>query len=124
VETQVDRSGSVYCHLEGGNTFDKSIFINALCEIVAPIDNPRYVIVRKNTFAFFVKQEDYHAVPEVLARKKELAEYFSNQWKQHVGNCDLIFTRSITGRKLILKARVKSLAAQLEEKVQQVNKWR
>ncbi len=124
VETQVDRSGSVYCHLEGGTTFDKSIFINALSEIVAPIDNPRYVIVRKNTFAFFVKQEDYHAVPEVLARKKELAEYFSNQWKQHVSNCDLIFTSSITGRKLILKARVKSLAAQLEEKVQQVNKWR
>jgi len=124
VETQVDRSGAVYCHLEGGTTFDKSIFINALQEIIAPINNPRYVIVRKNKFAFFVKQEDYHAVPELLARKKEFAEYFSNQWEAHVGNCELIFTRTIAGRKLILKARVKSLAAQLDEKVLQVSKWR
>ena len=124
VETQVDRSGSVYCHLEGGTTFDKSIFINSLLEIIAPINNPRYVIVRKNKFVFFVKQEDYHAVPEVLARKKEFAEYFNNQWEEHVGNCNLIYTRTIAGRKLILKARVKSLAVQLDEKVQQVSKWR
>ncbi|QQT32688.1 DEAD/DEAH box helicase family protein [Sphingobacterium multivorum] len=124
VETQVDRSGSIYCHLEGGTTYDKSIFINALQEIIAPINNPRYVIVRKNKFAFFVKQEDYNAVPELLARKKEFAEYFSNQWEAHVGNCDLIFTRTITGRKLILKARAKSLAAQLDENVLQVSKWR
>ena len=124
IETQVDRSGSVYCHLEGGTTYDKSIFINALQEIIAPINNPRYVIVRKNKFVFFVKQEDYHAVPELLARKKEFAEYFSNQWEAHVGNCDLIFTRTITGRKLILKARAKSLAAQLDENVLQVSKWR
>lgn len=124
VETQVDRSGSVYCHLEGGTTYDKSIFINALQELIAPINNPRYVIVRKNKFAFFVKQEDYHAVPELLASKKEFAEYFSNQWEAHVGNCDLIFTRTIPGRKLILKARAKSLAAQLDENVLQVSKWR
>lgn len=46
------------------------------------------------------------------------------QWEAHVGNCELIFTRTIAGRKLILKARVKSLAAQLDEKVLQVSKWR
>jgi len=46
------------------------------------------------------------------------------QWEAHVGNCELIFTQTIAGRKLILKARVKSLAAQLDEKVLQVSKWR
>lgn len=124
VETSVDNWGAVFCHLEGGTTFDKSTFINALQEIIAPIDNPRYVIIRKNRFMLFVKQKDYHSVPEILGRNKNLAEYFQSQWERLVGSCDLIFTRTIDGRKLLLKSRVKSLAAQFEDKVEHVNKWR
>lgn len=124
VETSVDNWGAVYCHLEGGTTFDKSTFINALQEIIAPIDNPRYVIIRKNRFMLFVKQKDYHSVPEILGRNKNLAEYFQSQWERLVGACDLIFTRTIDGRKLLLKSRVKSLAAQFDDKVEHVNKWR
>jgi len=124
VETSVDNWGAIYCHLEGGTTFDKSTFINALQEIIAPIDNPRYVIIRKNRFMLFVKQKDYHSVPEILGRNKNLAEYFKSQWERLVGRCDLIFTRTIEGRKLILKSRIKSLSAQFDEKVEHVNKWR
>lgn len=124
VETSVDNLGAVYCHLEGGTTFDKSTFINALQEVISPIDNPRYVIIRKSRFMLFVKQNDYHSVPDILGRNKSLAEYFQNQWISLVGACDLIFTRTIDGRKLLLKSRVKSLAAQFDEKVEHVNKWR
>lgn len=124
VETSVDKWGAVFCHLEGGTTFDKSTFIYALQEIIAPIGNPRYVIIRKNRFMLFVKQKDYHSVPEILGRNKDLAEYFHNQWERLVGACDLIFTRTIDGRKLLLKSRVKSLAAQFDDKVEHVNKWR
>jgi superfamily II DNA or RNA helicase len=124
VETSLDNWGAVYCHLEGGTTFDKSTFINALQEIIAPIDNPRYVIIRKNMFMLFVKQKDYHSVPEILGRNKNLAVYFKNQWERFVGSCDLIFTRTLDGRKLLLRSRVKSLAAQFEERVEHVNKWK
>lgn len=124
VETSVDDWGSVFCHLEGGTTFDKSTFINALQEVIAPIDNPRYVIIRKNKFMLFMKQKDYHSVPEIIGRNKTFAEYFKNQWEILVGSCDLVFTRTIDGRKLLLKSRVKSLAAQFEDKVEHVNKWR
>ena len=124
VETSVDNWGAIYCHLEGGTTFDKSTFINALQEVIAPIDNPRYVIIRKNMFMLFIKQKDYHSVPEMLGRNKNLAEYFKNQWERFVGSCDLIFTRTIDGRKLLLRSRVKSLAAQFDEKVEHVNKWK
>lgn len=124
VETSVDNWGAIFCHLEGGTTFDKSTFINALQEVIAPIDNPRYVIIRKNIFMLFVKQKDYHSVPEILGRNKNLAEYFKNQWERLVGSCDLIFTRTIDGRKLLLRSRVKSLAAQFEENVEHVNKWK
>lgn len=84
VETSVDRWGAVFCHLEGGTTFEKSTFINSLQEVIAPIDNPRYVIIRKNRFMLFVKQKDYHVVPEILGRNKKLAEYFKSQWKRFV----------------------------------------
>lgn len=124
VETSVDNWGAIYCHLEGGTTFDKSTFINALQEVIAPIDNPRYVIIRKNMFMLFVKQKDYHSVPEVLGRNKNLAKYFKDQWERLVGSCDLIFTRTIDGRKLLLWSRVKSLAAQFDENVEHVNKWK
>ncbi len=124
VETSVDEWGAVYCHLEGGTTFDKSTFINALQEIIGPVDNPRYVIIRRNTFMLFVKQKDYHSVPESLGRRKNLAEYFQIQWERLVGTCDLVFTRTLEGRKLLLKSRVKSLASQFEDNVEHVSKWR
>ncbi len=124
VASSVNRWGTVYCHLEGGTTFEQSAFINALQEIIAPIENPRYVIIRKNRFMLFMKQKDYHAVPEVLGKNKNLAEYFKSRWEQLVGACDLIFTRTIEGRQLLLKSRIKSLAAQFEDKIEHVNKWR
>ncbi|NGX85406.1 DEAD/DEAH box helicase family protein [Aequorivita sp. KMM 9714] len=124
VETTVDNRGSIFCHLEGGTTFDKSTFINALQEVIAPIDNPRYVIIRKNKFMLFIKQKDYHSVPEALGRNKNLAEYFKDQWERLVGSCDLIYTRTLDGRKLLLRSRVKSLSAQFDEKVEHVNKWK
>ena len=124
VETSVDDWGAVFCHLEGGTTFDKSTFINALKEIIAPIDNPRYVIIRKNKFMPFVEQKDYHSVPEIIGRNKNLAEYFKNQWERLVGSCDLVYTRTIEGRKLLLKSRIKSLSAQFDDKAEHVNKWR
>ena len=54
--------------------------MRSLQEIVAPVDNPRYIIIRKSLFLSFVKQHDYHSVPEILGRNKNLAEYFKGQW--------------------------------------------
>ncbi len=124
VKTSVDDWGTVFCHLKGGTTFDQSTFVDALQEIIAPVDNPRYVIVRKSRFLWFVKQKDYHAVPEILGKNKRLAEQFKIQWQHYVGRCDLIFTRTIKGRKLVLKSRVKALAAQFKDPVERVNKWK
>ena len=124
VETSVDEFGAVYCHLEGGTTFDKSTFINALQEVIGPIENPRYVIIRKNKFLLLIQQKDYHSVPEIIGKNKKLAEYFKYQWDYLVGECELVFTRTLIGRKLLLKSRVKSLSSQFDDKIEHVNKWR
>ena len=124
VKTSIDDWGAVYCHLDGGTSFEKSTFINALMEIINPIDNPRYVIVRKNRFLFFINQKDYHAVPEIIGKNKKTAELFENQWRRYVGNCELIFTRTISGRKALLKSRMQALSAQFTQNVEHVNKWK
>jgi superfamily II DNA or RNA helicase len=124
VVTSIDGHGAVYCHLKGGDTFEKSTFINALQEILSPVGNPRYVIIRKNRFMLFIRQKDYHSVPESLGQNKNLAEYFKTQWERCVGACNLIFTRTIRGRKLLIKSRMESLSAQFADKLEYVNKWK
>lgn len=123
IVTSQDQKGAVFCHLEGGSTFDKSVFTNALYEIISPINNPRYVIIRKSLFKGFIKQQDYHSVPDILARKKNMAEYFATQWGSLVGNYILVYTRTIEGRKLILKSRLNALSAQLDNQIERLNKW-
>lgn len=124
VKSSIDKSGAIFCHLEGGATFEKSTFINALIEIISPVQNPRYIIIRKSRLMFLIKQQDYHSVPEFLGKNKKLALYFKKQWQLIVGNCSLIFTRTIEGRKLLLQSRVKSLASQFDKKIEHINKWR
>lgn len=118
-----DENGCIYCHLEGGTTFEQSVFIKSLHEIIGEVENPRYLIIRQNRFLILWEQNDYHSVPELLGKNKKTAEYFARQWQSLVGNCELAFTRTIEGRKLILKARVKALASQFEDKTEQLNKW-
>ncbi|MDF9800025.1 superfamily II DNA or RNA helicase [Catalinimonas alkaloidigena] len=122
--SSLDDFGTVYCHLEGGTTYEKSVFIKALQETISIVDNPRYLIIRKNYFLKIIAQKDYHAVPEVIGGKKQFAEFFQTQWSGFVGKCDLIYTRTIEGRKLLLKARINSLASEFEEKAERINKWR
>lgn len=124
VDSSVDIYGGIYCHLNGGTAFDKSVFINSLQEIISPIQNPRYVIVRKSRM-LFIQQRDYHAVPELLGKNKVLSEFFHSQWETFVGKSELIFTRNTEGRKMLLKARMHALSAQLsEEETEHVSKWR
>ncbi|HQB18967.1 MAG: DEAD/DEAH box helicase family protein [Bacteroidales bacterium] len=124
VKSSVDNAGAIYCHLDGGTTYEKSIFIKALQEILACIDNPRYLIIRKSLFVKVISQKDYHAVPEIIGQNKKSAEYFERQWKRFVGSCKLIYTRTIEGRKILLKSRINSLSSEFEEKTERINKWR
>ena len=124
VEAIKNKYGGVYCHLSGGTTFEKSTFIQALREIIVPINNPRYIIERRSYLAGVLQQIDYHSVPDIISRNKSQAEFFEAQWKQRVGACYLVYTRTKEGRKLLLRSRLKSLSAQMNEvDPEHVNKW-
>jgi hypothetical protein len=60
----------------------------------------------------------------LIGRNKKTAEYFESQWRRLVGSCGLIYTRTIEGRKILLKSRINSLSSEFEEKTERINKWR
>lgn len=124
VQASVDRVGAIYCHLDGGSTFEKSTFIKSLQEIIGMVDDPRYIIIRKSSFLKIISQRDYHAVPEIIGQNKKNAEYFSRQWSRFVGACELVYTRTIEGRKILLRSRIDSLSAHFNDKTERINKWR
>lgn len=124
VVTTVDENGAIYCYLLKGTTYEKSVFINSLQEILTPIDNPRYIIIRKSKQLGIIKQRDYHAVPEELGRVRKTVSIFEQKWKSFVGQCEIVFTRNPEGRKLLIQSRIKALSSQFEDSPERVNKWR
>jgi len=115
--------GFVTCSLKGGTTRDRSVFLEALQELMSPVDNPRYILVRKNPLGPLMRR-DYHAVPKVLAKNKELAEYFRKMWARHVGPCELVYTRNTEGRQLLLKARAQSMSSAFQRRTERTRAWK
>jgi len=121
-----DKEGYVYCHLDKGTTYEKSLFVQMIQEIVNPIYNPRYIIVRKSKLLNVIQQSDYHAVPEIIAKKSALAKDFLHFWQYYVGDAELVFTKSIRGCTFLIQARMEALSNSLMEKkdIEHVNTWR
>jgi hypothetical protein len=114
--------GSIFCWLSGGTGREQNTFLEAVRQILRPIDNPRYLLARPRFWRWF--REDYFCVPEVLARKKEYAEFFAKRWRKTVGPIQLVFTRTPEGRVLLLRARGHSLAASFQKHSERISCWK
>ena len=97
---------------------EQQIYSDALAELLGPIDNPRYLIVRKGKIS-----RDYHAVPRRLAASKAGAEALQRAWTERIGPCELIYTRTTEGRKLLLKARGAAFSTAFAEPVERRDQW-
>jgi superfamily II DNA or RNA helicase len=122
VHADHNRDGSVYCWIGGGTGRDQAIFLRALREVLRPVENPRYLLARTRFWRFF--REDYFAVPDLLARKKDCAEVFARNWRSHVGPLQLVYTRTPDGRKVLLRARMHSFAAAFQGRAERVSSWK
>jgi hypothetical protein len=114
--------GFVGCSLKGGTTRERSLFLEALQELLGPIENPRYVLVRKSPLGWFVRK-DYHPVPKALGKNKEAAEYFRKVWSLRVGPADLVYTRTPEGRRFLLTARARSMAQGFQRRAERLKIW-
>jgi superfamily II DNA or RNA helicase len=114
--------GFVSCSLKGGTARERSIFLDALQEVLGPIENPRYVLVRKSLLGWFLRK-DYHAVPAALGKNKDLAEYFRRMWARYVGPTDLVYTRTPEGRRFLLEARTHSMSCRFQSRAERLKSW-
>ena len=106
IETKLALEGNVYCTITGVNQYESTLFINALEEIVQPIENPRYLIIIKNYFRRKLDIQNFYAVPTLFGAHKKNSLLFLQNWKKELGHSKLFYTRHIVGRKLLLKARI------------------
>lgn len=110
VETDSYLSLYAICLL-GGTGHDKALFAKCVSEFFAAIDNQRYLLYsskRKN------KLECYFAVPNCFAKRKEDAIIFAKYMEAFIGKYEVIYTRNEMGRKILLDARIYSLANRQE----------
>jgi superfamily II DNA or RNA helicase len=114
--------GDVYVNLDGGTFHEKSVFADCMEEILGPIENPRYLLVRRGT-TLGIKRKDYHAVPTRIGVKKEFATVFHQAWQRYVGNADLIYTRTAESRKTLLFARAKAFSGGTKKAVKRTDRW-
>jgi hypothetical protein len=119
-DTQDD--GTVYCWIAGGTQRDQSVFVRSLREVLRPMEDPRYLLARSGWWRLI--GEDYFSVPNSIARKREGAEYFARQWNSKVGPVQLVYTRAPEGRKILLRARLHSLAVAFEGQSEGMSCWK
>jgi superfamily II DNA or RNA helicase len=120
-----DRAGGyVRLFLERAMPEDSVLFAEAVRESLAPLDRPRYVIPRyadevsdtwvsgllPEIFARYFRRRErrmamLHAVPSVLAKKKELAHVFTRHWNRHVSPGEALYAHRGPGQELLEKAR-------------------
>jgi superfamily II DNA or RNA helicase len=122
VITREQDYGFVSCSLKGGTTRERSIFLEAIQELLGPIENPRYVLVRKTPLGWLMRK-DYHTVPKALGKNKEWAEYFRKMWSAYVGPTELVYTRTPEGRRFLLKARAHSMAQAFQRRAERIRSW-
>ena len=107
---QVEEDKDSYCifaYLKGGSMRDKELFSQTLGEFFAPVDNQRYLLVAKKALA---GQSKYFVVPSLFEKRKEEAQLFLDAIAPQLGDYQLVYTRNEAGRKVLLEARLKSLA--------------
>lgn len=110
VETDCYMSIYAICLL-GGTGHDKALFARCVNEFFATINNQRYILYnpkRKN------KLDCYFAIPDCFAKRKEDAIIFAKYMEAFIGKYEVIYTRNEAGRKILLAARIHSLANRQE----------
>src|SRR5699024_2369891 len=108
--------------LKFGTIHEQKLFLNALHELLDPIQNPRYLLYRRH--GRFWKRKDYHAIPEEIGKKKEYVELFLKSWQKYIDQAEYIYTRTQEGRKKLLIARTRAMSALSLDKSKRISEWR
>ena len=98
-------------YLKGGTLREKELFAQALSEFFAPIENQRYIL-RATTWVN--DQTKYFAVPSMFDKRKEDVVAFVANIEKNIGKYEIIYTRNVEGRHILLDARLNALGNKQE----------
>lgn len=98
------------------------MFLDCLAQLLGPIDNPRYILLRRSR-GLGKLLEDYHPVPDCLSGKKADADVFARLWNGRVSDAVLVSARSREGRKVLLRARARAYASEEAAVAERLGRW-
>lgn len=101
------------------------IFNKAITEFLSPIDNPRYIVIKKGLFTKYNYKYSF-ACPSIIGKNKETADIFNKYLSKIIGKYELVYTRCENGRKFILKCRKKSYISYNAKKINnkhKISRW-
>lgn len=110
-----EEDGIWFCAwLQGGTDREKSIYADTLAQMLAPIDNQRYLLCHggRTTYA-----KEYFCVPDIFAGSREKAEMFRMELIPYIGRFRLVYTRNAEGRKILLHARAKAFSSKNDRRM-------
>ncbi len=124
LQVNENEEGNVYCSIKNANRREQSLFLQALQDVLNPVEEPRYLLRLKSSPIFKKKRIDYFAVPKIFGIRKENAADFQEMWKKFVFPMDLIFTRNPKGKLVLLKARIKSRSVLKGTRSKMLTRWK
>ncbi len=99
--------------LKGGTDREKTVFADALSQMLSPVDNQRYLLCQG--WGRFPRH--FYCVPRLFSGSKEKAEAFLKGMQPCIGKYRLVYTRNPEGRKILLKGRARAFANRNERRL-------
>ncbi len=120
VETESNKQLKyVRLYLRNASIHDQNVFNTAMAELLSPIENPRYILIKKQ-IVFKYNYRLSFACPSIIGRKKEYVEVLAQKLKNSTGKFEPVYTRNENGRAFILKCRKHSYITQ-NQKLDPIN---
>lgn len=98
-----EKESSVRVFLKGGNRKEQDVFNTAIAELLAPIENPKYLIIKKSGSMFNYIYS--FSCPNSLSKHKSTAEILRKELANSSGDYYLVNTRNETGKVRLGKAK-------------------
>ncbi|WP_051353705.1 DEAD/DEAH box helicase family protein [Atopobium fossor] len=96
--------------LKGTSLHDQHVFAEACKEMLSPIDNPRYILIKQVNLSGLGLRQYRHsfACPNILSKKKEDVEILVKEFKM-LGAYQAVYTKTPEGRLKLWRCRERSL---------------
>jgi len=101
-----DLNTSITTTLKNASIHEQNVFNEAIKELLSPIENPMYIIIKKNMFELYDYRYSF-ACPSIIAKADYGVETLRRHFKA-IGKMDVVYAYYDDGKKLSLKCRRKS----------------